>query len=77
MIGRFEELTRSTSDVQDALISILSEKYISIPELDGDNIVFAKPGLLHHRHRQQPRPRASTTCPRRSSGASTSCTSRS
>jgi MoxR-like ATPase len=44
-IGRFEELTRSTSDVQDALISILSEKYISIPELTEDNIVFAKPGF--------------------------------
>lgn len=44
-IGRFEELTRSTSDVQDALISILSEKYVSIPELDHDNIVFAKPGF--------------------------------
>src|SRR5690606_22779734 len=45
MIGRFEELTRATSDVQDALISILSEKYIAIPELDEDNIVFAKPGF--------------------------------
>ena len=45
MIGRFEELTRSTSDVQDALISILSEKYISIPELTDDNIVFAQPGF--------------------------------
>jgi MoxR-like ATPase len=49
VIGRFEELTRSTSDVQDALISILSEKYVSIPELpdggDGGNIVFAKPGF--------------------------------
>ncbi|GAA4128235.1 AAA family ATPase [Actinomadura keratinilytica] len=45
MIGRFEELTRATSDVQDALISILSEKYISIPELDADNTVFAKPGF--------------------------------
>src|SRR5215207_1692174 len=49
VIGRFEELTRSTSDVQDALISILSEKYVSIPELpdngsDG-NIVFAQPGF--------------------------------
>lgn len=44
-IGRFEELTRCTSDVQDALISILSEKYISIPELKKDNIVFAKPGF--------------------------------
>jgi MoxR-like ATPase len=45
VIGRFEELTRSTSDVQDALISILSEKYVSIPELDDDNIVYAKPGF--------------------------------
>ncbi|MFI5841467.1 AAA family ATPase [Catenuloplanes sp. NPDC051500] len=45
VIGRFEELTRSTSDVQDALISILSEKYVSIPELEDDNIVFAKPGF--------------------------------
>ncbi|MFI6981082.1 AAA family ATPase [Embleya sp. NPDC050154] len=44
-IGRFEELTRSTSDVQDALISILSEKYVSVPELDSDSIVFAKPGF--------------------------------
>ncbi|MEU7096978.1 AAA family ATPase [Streptomyces longwoodensis] len=46
-IGRFEELTRATSDVQDALISILSEKYISVPELDSDSdsIVFAQPGF--------------------------------
>jgi MoxR-like ATPase len=44
--GRFEELTRCTSDVQDALISILSEKYISIPELSGgDGVVFARPGF--------------------------------
>src|SRR5262245_4657945 len=43
--GRFEELTRCTSDVQDALISILSEKYISIPELSGDNVAFAQPGF--------------------------------
>ncbi|MBK7761387.1 MAG: AAA family ATPase [Deltaproteobacteria bacterium] len=44
-MGRFEELTRCTSDVQDALISILSEKYISIPELRDDNTVFARPGF--------------------------------
>jgi len=44
-MGRFEELTRCTSDVQDALISILSEKYVTIPELRGDNVVFAKPGF--------------------------------
>jgi MoxR-like ATPase len=44
-MGRFEELTRCPSDVQDAMISILSEKYISIPELNVDNTVFAKPGF--------------------------------
>ena len=44
-LGRFEELTRCTSDVQDALISILSEKYVMIPELDDDNAVFAEPGF--------------------------------
>jgi len=44
-MGRFEELTRCTSDVQDALISIMSEKYVAIPELKGDNTVFAHPGF--------------------------------
>lgn len=32
-IARFEEVTRCASEVQDAMISILSEKSISIPEL--------------------------------------------
>jgi MoxR-like ATPase len=44
-IGRFEELTRCTSDVQDALISIMSEKYVAIPELKDDPTVFASPGF--------------------------------
>jgi MoxR-like ATPase len=44
-MGRFEELTRCTSDVQDALISIMSEKYVAIPELKVDNTVFAKSGF--------------------------------
>ncbi|MES2706776.1 MAG: AAA family ATPase [Verrucomicrobiota bacterium] len=44
-MGRFEELTRCSSDVQDALISILSEKYTTIPELKGENVVFAQPGF--------------------------------
>lgn len=35
-IARFEEISRCASEVQDALISILSEKSISIPELDED-----------------------------------------
>jgi MoxR-like ATPase len=44
-IGRFEELTRCTSDVQDALISIMSEKYVAIPELKEHNTVFANAGF--------------------------------
>lgn len=35
-IARFEEISRCASEVQDALISILSEKYLSIPELDAE-----------------------------------------
>src|SRR5215207_11011187 len=32
-VARFEEITRCASEVQDALISLLSEKRISVPEL--------------------------------------------
>lgn len=32
-VARFEEITRCSSEIQDALISIMSEKNISIPEL--------------------------------------------
>ncbi len=42
-IARIEEISRCASEVQDALISILSEKRISIPELDTD--VAAKKGF--------------------------------
>ncbi|MCE7740957.1 MAG: AAA family ATPase [Candidatus Heimdallarchaeota archaeon] len=45
LIGRFEELTRCTSDVQDSLISILSEKYIAIPELSDENVIYAQEGF--------------------------------
>jgi MoxR-like ATPase len=34
-IVRFEELTRMGSDVQDTLITVLSEKVLPIPEIDG------------------------------------------
>ncbi|MBN1402850.1 MAG: AAA family ATPase [Opitutales bacterium] len=42
-ICRMEELTRMGSDVQDTLITVLSEKMLPIPELD--EIVFAKRGF--------------------------------
>jgi MoxR-like ATPase len=42
---RFEEITRCVTDVQDSLVSILSEKAIAVPELPDANMVFARPGF--------------------------------
>ncbi len=42
-IARLEEITRCASEVQDALISILSEKAIAIPELE--RIEYARRGF--------------------------------
>src|SRR5215470_2414153 len=42
---RFEELTRCVPDVQDALVSILSDKAIAVPELPDNNMVWARPGF--------------------------------
>jgi MoxR-like ATPase len=42
---RFEELTRCVPDVQDALVSILSDKAIAVPELPDHNMVWARPGF--------------------------------
>lgn len=42
---RFEEITRCVPDVQDALVSILSDKAVAIPELPDANMVWAKPGF--------------------------------
>lgn len=41
--ARFEEITRTSSEIQDALISILSEKQVAIPELN--EIVSAQRGF--------------------------------
>jgi MoxR-like ATPase len=42
---RFEEITRCVPDVQDALVSILSDKNIAVPELPDANTIFARPGF--------------------------------
>jgi MoxR-like ATPase len=43
---RIEEITRCLPEVQDALISVLSERRMMIPELEGrDGSVFAVPGF--------------------------------
>jgi MoxR-like ATPase len=45
-IARIEEVTRCLPEVQDALISILSERRLSIPELPGpDGVVYARGGF--------------------------------
>ena len=42
---RFEELTRCVPDVQDALVSILSDKAVAIPELPDHNMIWARSGF--------------------------------
>lgn len=44
-LARLEELTRCAPEVQDAMISLLSEKTISIPELGPGEEVRAAPGF--------------------------------
>ena len=45
IITRFEEITRCPAEVQDSLISILSDKVLNIPELGEEGFIFAKPGF--------------------------------
>jgi len=43
---RFEEITRCQPEIQDTLVSILSDKCLLVPELSGaDNVVTARPGF--------------------------------
>ncbi|MDZ4832396.1 MAG: AAA family ATPase [Candidatus Melainabacteria bacterium] len=45
-IVRFEEITRCPPEIQDTMISVLSDKVLHIPELrDEDDALFAKPGF--------------------------------
>jgi MoxR-like ATPase len=42
---RFEEITRCAPEIQDTLVSILSEKQLMVPELGPDARVAARPGF--------------------------------
>ncbi|MGR6968653.1 ATP-binding protein [Streptomyces cynarae] len=45
-IVRFEEITRCPLEVQDCLLSLLSDRVITVPELDGpQGLVFARQGF--------------------------------
>ncbi len=45
-LTRFEEITRCPPEIQDTLVSILSDKVLIVPELDGEQrVVLARPGF--------------------------------
>jgi MoxR-like ATPase len=45
-VVRFEEITRVQPEIQDSLISVMSDKVIHVPELEGDDaVVFASKGF--------------------------------
>ena len=44
-ILRFEELTRCPQEIQDSIISILSEKVIPVPELGSEYLIYGIPGF--------------------------------
>jgi MoxR-like ATPase len=44
-IARVEEITRAAPEIQDTLVSILSEKQLMIPEFGSDARVAARPGF--------------------------------
>lgn len=45
IITRFEEITRTPAEIQDSLISVMSDKVLNIPELEENGLLFAKPGF--------------------------------
>ena len=58
-IVRFEEITRCQPEIQDTLVSLLSDKAMHVPEF-GDGAggrAFRDARLQPHRHRQSSRPR--------------------
>ncbi len=42
---RFEEITRTPAEIQDSLISVMSDKILNIPELGDDGLVLARAGF--------------------------------
>lgn len=45
IITRFEEITRAPAEIQDSLISVMSDKVLNIPELEEEGLLFASPGF--------------------------------
>lgn len=45
ILTRFEEITRTPAEIQDSLISVMSDKILNIPELGEDGLLLARPGF--------------------------------
>ena len=45
IITRFEEITRTPAQIQDSLISVLSDKVLNVPELGDGGLLFAAQGF--------------------------------
>ena len=44
-LTRFEEITRSPLEIQDSLISVMSDKILNIPEYKEEPVLYAAPGF--------------------------------
>lgn len=45
ILTRFEEITRTPAEIQDSLISVLSDKVLNVPELSEEGLLFARAGF--------------------------------
>lgn len=45
IITRFEEITRCPLEMQDAMISVMSDKILNVPELAEEPVLYARPGF--------------------------------
>jgi hypothetical protein len=45
IFARFEEITRTPAEIQDSLISVMSDQILNIPELGDDGLVLARQGF--------------------------------
>ena len=45
ILTRLEEITRTPAEIQDSLISVMSDKILNVPELGDSGFLFARPGF--------------------------------
>ncbi len=45
ILTRFEEITRTPAEIQDSLISVMSDKVMNVPELGEEGLLFARAGF--------------------------------